>query len=57
MVEKIHNIKNLKRNREKLRSSLTPAEAKLMVSFENTEGVLKEIRKNFIFSKPPLTPP
>ncbi len=25
--------------------------------FENTEGVLEEIRRNFTFNKPPLTPP
>ena len=29
MTEKVHNIKNLRENRKKLRNSLTPAEAKL----------------------------
>src|SRR3990172_10469698 len=29
MSEKIHNVKNLKENRKKLRHNLTPAEAKL----------------------------
>lgn len=127
MAEKIHNIKNLKKNRKKLRSSLTPAEAKLWSLlknsqledrkfrrqhsvgpyvldfycsserlcieldgiahftdsgyeydtarteylktlnirvlrfenkdvFENTEGILEEIRGNLFLNKPPLTP-
>jgi hypothetical protein len=75
MPEKIHNITNLRENRKQLRSSLTPAEAKLWsllknsqienkkfrrqhsvgpyvldfyCVFENTEGVLEKIRRNFI---------
>ena len=127
MSEKIHNVKNLKENRKKLRNNLTPAEAKLWSLlkngqlenrkfrrqhsvgpyvldfycpseklcieldgivhfteegyeydtarteylktlnirvmrfenkdvFENAEGVLEEIRRNFTSNRPPLTP-
>ena len=128
MTERVHNIKELRENRKRLRNSLTPAEAKLWSLlknsqvekkkfrrqhsvgpyvldfycpserlcieldgavhftdsgyeydttrteyleahdifvirfenkdvFENTEGVLEEIRKILLLNKPPLTPP
>ena len=45
MVEKIHNIKNLKRSRKKLRSSLTPAEAKLWSLLKNSQLEDRKFRR------------
>ncbi len=45
MAEKIHNIKNLIRNRKKLRSSLTPAEAKLWSLLKNSQLEDRKFRR------------
>ena len=45
MTEKIHNIKNLKENRKKLRSGLTPAEAKLWSLLKNSQLGNKKFRR------------
>jgi len=45
MSEKIHNIKNLKENRKKLRNSLTPAEAKLWSLLKNSQLENRKFRR------------
>ncbi|MGC2064453.1 MAG: endonuclease domain-containing protein [Thermodesulfovibrionales bacterium] len=44
-MEKIHNIKNLKENRKKLRNSLTPAEAKLWSLLRNSQVENRKFRR------------
>ncbi len=41
----IHNIKNLKENRKKLRNSLTPAEAKLWSLLKNSQIEKRKFRR------------
>ena len=45
MTEKIHNIKNLKEGRKKLRNTLTPAEAKLWSFLKNSELEKRKFRR------------
>ncbi len=45
MIEKIHNIKNLKENRKKLRNSLTPAEAKLWSLLKSSQLENRKFRR------------
>ena len=45
MAEKIHNIKNLKENRKKLRNNLTSAEAKLWSLLKNSRLEDRKFRR------------
>jgi very-short-patch-repair endonuclease len=45
MIKRIHNIKNLKENRKKLRNSLTPAEAKLWSLLKNSQCENRKFRR------------
>ncbi len=45
MTEKIHNLKNLRDNRKKLRNSLTPAEAKLWSLLKNSQLENRKFRR------------
>ena len=45
MTDKIHNIKNLKEGRKKLRNALTPAEAKLWSFLKNSELEKRKFRR------------
>src|SRR3990172_13056637 len=45
MSEKIHNVKNLKENRKKLRNNLTPAEAKLWSLLKNGQLENRKFRR------------
>lgn len=45
MAEKIHNIKNLKKNRKQLRNNLTPAEAKLWSLLKNSRLEDRKFRR------------
>jgi len=45
MAGKIHNIKNLKANRKKLRNSLTPAEAKLWSLLKDSQLENRKFRR------------
>jgi len=45
MTAKVHNIKNLRRNRKKLRNSLTPAEAKLWSLLKNSQFENRKFRR------------
>jgi very-short-patch-repair endonuclease len=45
MTDKIHNTKNLKHNRKKLRNSLTPAEAKLWSLLKNSQLNSKKFKR------------
>jgi len=45
MTEKVHNIKNLRENRKKLRNNLTPAEAKLWSLLKNSQFENKKVRR------------
>ncbi|MCL4492250.1 MAG: DUF559 domain-containing protein [Nitrospirae bacterium] len=44
-MEKIHNIKNLRENRKRLRNSLTPAEAKLWSLLKNSQLKGRKFRR------------
>ncbi len=45
MTEQIHNIKNLKENRKKLRNGLTPAEAKLWSLLKSSQLENRKFRR------------
>ena len=45
MPEKLHNIKELKENRKRLRNSLTPAEAKLWSLLKNSQVEKRKFRR------------
>ncbi|OGW33407.1 MAG: cytosine methyltransferase [Nitrospirae bacterium GWC2_42_7] len=45
MTEKIHNSKNLRDNRKKLRNSLTPAEAKLWTLLKDSKLENRKFRR------------
>jgi very-short-patch-repair endonuclease len=45
MIKRVHNIRNLKENRKKLRSNLTPAEAKLWSLLKNSQLENRKFRR------------
>ncbi len=45
MPEKLHNIKSMKKNRKKLRNSLTSAEAKLWSLLKNSQLENRKLRR------------